>query len=255
MGENRMKILEVCVDSTVSAEAAMRGGADRLELCGNLVIGGTTPSPALFQAVREAVRIPVRVMIRPRFGDFLYAEDEILVMAEEIRQFRALGADGIVLGALTPEGNLDIPHLESLLRAADGMSATLHRAFDMCRDPLQALENAVSLGFDTVLSSGQAENCPDGADLLRELNGRAAGRIDVMAGAGLTAEAIPALHEMTGITSFHLSGKKRVPSGMLYRNPAVHMGLPGLSEYERDVCDEEKIRAAASALRRLSLFN
>jgi len=246
-----MKILEVCVDSVESAIAAAQGGADRLELCGNLVIGGTTPTPALFRAVRAATELPVHVMIRPRCGDFLYAEEELRIMEEDLRMFRSLGAQGAVFGALTADGNLDLAAMERLCRAADGMSVTLHRAFDVCRDPFRSLEDAVSLGIRTILTSGQKETCTEGIALLKELHSAAADRIEIMAGAGLTDKGIPALHAQAGITAFHMSGKKRVPSAMVYRNPDVHMGLPGLPEYELEICDEDKIRAAADALRLL----
>ena len=133
-------LIEACVDSHASCMAAARGGADRLELCANLAIGGTTPSPSLFCQVRRDFPIPVNVLIRPRFGDFLYSREELEEMAEEIRRFRELGANGVVIGALTPEGELDRSAMARLMEQAGGMEVTLHRAFDMIRDPLEALE-------------------------------------------------------------------------------------------------------------------
>ena len=132
-------LIEGCVASHVSALAACRGGADRLELCANLSIGGTTPSPSLFQQVRRDCPVKVNVLIRPRFGDFLYSEMELEEMREEIRRFRDLGANGVVIGVLTPEGDLDAGAMTRLMDCAGEMDVTLHRAFDMTRDPLAAL--------------------------------------------------------------------------------------------------------------------
>ena len=133
-------MLEVCVDSVESAIAAQRGGAKRLELCGNLIIGGTTPTPALFRAVKAAVDIKIHVLIRPRFGDFCYTDAEFAIIREEVRQFRELGADGVVIGILRPDGSLNMEQMGELIREAGGMQITLHRAFDVCSDPMRALE-------------------------------------------------------------------------------------------------------------------
>ena len=175
-------LIEGCVDSYASCAAACRGGADRLELCANLAIGGTTPSPSLFRQVRRDFPVPVNVLIRPRFGDFLYSAQELEEMEEDIRRFRDMGANGVVIGALTPEGDLDAQVLNRLMDCAQGMDVTLHRAFDMTRDPLAALEEAVRLGMRTVLTSGQARSAAEGCQVLGEVFRRAAGRIHIMAG-------------------------------------------------------------------------
>ena len=148
-------LIEACVDSYASAMAAARGGADRLELCANLAIGGTTPSLSLFRQVRRDCPVKVNVLIRPRFGDFLYDQAELEEIAEEIDAFRELGANGVVIGVLTPEGALDQAAMARLMERAGDMEVTLHRAFDMTRDPFAALEAAVSLGCRTILTSGQ----------------------------------------------------------------------------------------------------
>ena len=147
--------LEACVDSVESALAAVRGGADRLELCGNLIIGGTTPDIHLFQEIRRYTDIPIHVLIRPRFGDFLYTEHEFRIMEEDIRSFKELGAQGAVIGILKENGDLDADRMKILMEEAEGMKVTLHRAFDVCRDPFAALEQAKDLGVDIVLTSGQ----------------------------------------------------------------------------------------------------
>ena len=177
-------LFEVCVDSYASCLAAKEGGGDRLELCANLVIGGTTPSEFLFAQVRE-LGVPANILIRPRFGDFLYSQQEFEQMAGEIARFRDLGANGVVIGALTRDGDLDTAHLTQLMKAAGNMEVTLHRAFDMARDLKTALEQAIDLGFTTILTSGGKASAPKGSGVLAELNDQAAGRIRLMAGAGV----------------------------------------------------------------------
>lgn len=239
-------LLECCVDSHASAMAALRGGADRLELCANLVIGGTTPSPALFRQVRRDCPLPIHVLIRPRFGDFLYTQAELEQMEEEISLFRELGADGVVIGVLTPDGALDEPRMARLMDRASGLSVTLHRAFDMTADPSAALEGAIRLGCRTILTSGQAQNAPVGLECLRQIHNQAAGRIHIMAGSGVRSGNIRALHDGTDIRTFHASARAgAADSGMVYRQPSVSMGLPSLSEYELWRTDEEEVRSCA----------
>ena len=191
--EMNQKILEVCVDSVESALAAERGGADRLELCQNLVIGGTTPSPKLFETIRRYSKIPIHVLLRPRFGDFCYTQYEFEMLREEVTMYRKLGAEGVVIGMLLPEGTLDIRRMEKLMEAAEGMPVTLHRAFDVCKDPKAALKQATELGIQTILTSGQQNSALKGAPLLKELKEQATGRIQIQAGGGICAEVIEKL--------------------------------------------------------------
>lgn len=245
-------LIEGCVDCLPSAVAAWKGGADRLELCANLSIGGTTPSRALLRQVKAACAIPVNVLIRPRFGDFLYDEAELEQMEEEIAACRELGANGVVIGVLTPDGELDLPAMKRLMAAAGDMEVTLHRAFDMARDPFETLEGAVELGCTTILTSGQAADALSGADTLAELVRRAGGRICIMAGSGVRKDNIRAIHEKTGICVFHTTGRRGpVDSGMIYRKAGVSMGLPSLSEYELWRTNEEEFRACALAVHSL----
>lgn len=239
-------LIEGCVDSYASCAAACRGGADRLELCANLAIGGTTPSPSLFLQVRRDFPVKIHVLIRPRFGDFLYTEEELEEMEGEIRRFRDMGADGVVIGVLTPEGDLDVPRMSRLTECAGEMSVTLHRAFDMTREPMAALEDAVRTGCRTILTSGQARSAAEGKELLRQVFQRGAGRIDIMAGCGIKRENILEIYRHTGIQIFHTTGRKGpVESGMRYRKDSVSMGLPSLSEYELWRTDEEEFRECA----------
>ena len=239
-------LIEACVDSYASCVAAYRGGADRLELCAHLVIGGTTPSAALFRQVQRDIPVKTNVLIRPRFGDFLYTEAELEQMCEEIQMFRGLGANGVVIGALTPDGDLDLRAMQRMLDCAAGMEVTLHRAFDMTRDSMRTLEDAIALGCRTILTSGQEKNALVGAPLLRQLHEAAAGRIDIMAGCGVKKENIREIYELSGITTFHTTARSGViDSGMRYRKQTVSMGLPSLSEYELWQTDEDELRACA----------
>ena len=243
-------ILEVCVDSTASALAAKEGGADRLELCADLIVGGTTPSLALVRQVKETTGLPVRALLRPRFGDFCYDRWELAQMVA------SAAADGIVTGVLTPDGALDVEALRPIYDAAREAAAkanrpvalTLHRAFDVCRDPFAALEAACGLGLSTILTSGQAASAPQGAPLLRQLVERAAGRIEILVGAGVSPTNLPALTRETGASAFHLSGKQVLDSRMTFRREGVPMGLPGFSEFELWQTNEDTIRNARTVL-------
>ncbi len=248
-----MPLIEGCVDSYESCAAACRGGADRLELCANLSIGGTTPSPAFFRQVKRDFSVPVHVLIRPRFGDFLYTREELAQMEEEIRMFRELGASGVVFGALTPDGDLDMEAMARLMGCAGDMHVTLHRAFDMARDPLEALEDAVRLDCRTILTSGQARSAAEGKEVLRAVFRQAAGRLDIMAGSGVKRGNILEIHRYTGIRAFHTTGRRGpVESGMRYRKEGVSMGLPSLSEYELWRTDEEEFRACGEIVHALA---
>lgn len=241
-------ILECCVDSVESAVYAKKGGADRLELCANLVIGGTTPTLALFEEIRKTVDIHIHALIRPRFGDFLYTPHEAAIICREIEAFRKAGAEGVVIGSLTPDGSLDLEQMKRFLDCAGDMSVTLHRAFDMCRDPFAALQQAKELGVNTILTSGQAPSCIAGIERMKELVEAAGDDITILAGAGINADAVKTLLAQTDLTAFHMSGKKILNSGMIYRNPNVSMGLPGMSEYDIWQTDPENVRAVRRLL-------
>jgi copper homeostasis protein len=242
-----MRILEVCVDSVASAVQAEEGGADRLELCADLVVGGVTPTLSLYERVREKVKIPIHVLLRPRFGDFLYDEEEFEVLRRQARAARQAGADALVIGCLTPQGRLCIEQMERLMEEAGGKPVTLHRAFDMCSDLDQALEDAKKLGIHTILTSGGQASAQAGMETLARLQ-KAAGTLSIMAGAGIEAGAIRKLLRHAELSAFHMSGKRIVESRMVYRNPSVSMGLEQLSEYELWQTDARAVRQAKAAL-------
>lgn len=249
-GKIEMKCtLEVCVDSVQSALEAQKAKADRIELCSNLIIGGTSPEKALFQQVRYYTDLKIRVLLRPRFGDFCYDKYEFTQMKEEAEMYRELGADAIVTGILCPDGTLNVEQMQGLIKAADGLEFTLHRAFDMCRDAFMALEQAVELGIGTILTSGQKNSAWEGRKLLKELAEKSAGRVEILAGAGITPDVIGKLVSYTKITAYHMSGKVVKDSAMEFRRTGVNMGIPGFSEYEIWQTDAEKIREAAEVLK------
>ena len=240
-------ILEVCVDSVESALNAEAGGADRIELCGDLIVGGITPSLALYERIREKIEIPIHVLLRPRFGDFLYSEEEREILVRQAKTFAKAGAENLVIGCLTPDGHLDLEALKRIIDAADGTPVNLHRAFDMCRDLDEALEDAKKLGVVSILTSGGYASALEGIEVLEKLK-KNAGNIDIMAGAGMNAKNIKYMLENSSLTAFHMSGKKTLQSKMEYRNPRVNMGLPTLSEYEIIQTDINEIRAAKLVL-------
>lgn len=239
-------LIEACVDSYASCVAAEKGGADRFELCAHLAIGGTTPSHALFKQVKRDTHTKINVLIRPRFGDFLYSDIETEEMCEEIEFFRDAGANGVVIGALTEDGDLDVDKMKAMMACAGNMDITLHRAFDMSRDPFATLETAISLGIKTILTSGQQSDVVKGKELLKQIYEAARGRIDIMAGCGVKKWNIREIHDYAGIKVFHTTGRvKPLDSGMKYRKSTVFMGLPTLSEYEIWRTDENEFRECA----------
>lgn len=240
--------LECCVDSVESAISAKKGGADRLELCSALVIGGLSPSQALYRKIREQADIPIRVLLRPRFGDFCYTDYEHEILKEEVRSFRKLGADGIVIGTMKPDGTLNLEQMKELMEEAQGMTVTLHRAFDMCQDPFQTLEEAKRLGIHTILTSGQKNVCTEGMDLLKELVEQAQGKTEILVGGGVDASVLPVLAEKTKAKAFHMSGKVSIESEMQYRKQDVSMGVASVSEYEIWRTSEKRIREARRVL-------
>ena len=216
--------IEICVDSVAGAVAAQVGGADRVELCDNLIEGGTTPSAGCLRVARRRLKIGLQAMIRPRGGDFLYDADEIEVMREDIRMAKETGADGVVFGCLTPEGDIDCGLTAELLALARPLNVTFHRAFDMCREPQKGLEDLIALGVNRVLTSGQESTCLEGLEMIAALQKQAAGRIIVLPGGGITPRNLRRIVAGTGVGEVHLSARKTSESGMRFRNSRCFMG-------------------------------
>lgn len=244
-------LFEVCANSVESCMAAQAGGADRVELCAGIPEGGTTPSHGDILVARELLQqTKLHVIIRPRGGDFLYTQTEQRIMLEDIANARRLGADGVVFGCLTAEGDIDIPLMERLMKASEGMSVTFHRAFDVCRDPKQALEEIIRLGCDRILTSGQQATAEGGIHLLKELQQQAGGRITLLAGCGVNEGNIARIARETGIHEFHFSARENFPSRMRYHNHQVSMGgTVHLDEYTHPFTTAERVRNTIEAIK------
>lgn len=242
--------IEICANSVESAVKAQEGGAYRVELCAGIPEGGTTPSFGDIRMARQLLqKTKLHVIIRPRGGDFLYSKLELDIMLHDIKVARQLGADGVVFGCLTAEGNVDVPAMKMLMNAVGDMSVTFHRAFDMCKNPQEALEQIISLGCNRILTSGQEPNAVKGIPLLKELVKQADGRIIIMPGCGVNPSNILQIAEETGASEFHFSGRSTYESGMIYRNPKVSMGgTVKIEKYEKDVTNPDIVKAALAEL-------
>ena len=245
------KLLEICVDSLASARAAIAGGADRLELCSALLAGGLTPYEALHRQIRAESDINIRCLMRPRPGDFLYTPEELELMRQQILSLKKAGANGFVIGCLTPEGDLDVNAMKPLVEACGSCGITLHRCIDVSRDPVETYRKAGALGIDTVLTSGAASNCQAGQTVIHQLitlrdaeNGP-----EVLIGAGVNATVIRHFRQnVPGSAAFHASCKTELESAMRFRREGVPMGLPGLDEWHIQQTSIDAVRAARAAL-------
>ena len=199
-----MRTIEVCCSSLSEVREAVAGGARRVELCAAITCGGVTPSHATIKSITEAaLDIDINVLIRPREGGFHYSDEEVEVMCHDIEFCRQMGVHGVVIGALTRDGEIDIEACRRMVEAAGDLSITFHRAFDVCIEPLQALEHIIALGCDRLLTSGQKPSAEQGAERIAELVSHAAGRIIIMPGAGITPQNIALIEQKTAATEFH----------------------------------------------------
>jgi copper homeostasis protein len=242
-------VLEMCIDSVESALASQRGGADRVELCDNLLEGGTTPSAGTIAMARQSIAIDLNVIIRPRGGDFYYSDIEFEVMKYDVEQARRLGANGVVIGVLKEDGSVDVERTQILVQLARPMSVTFHRAFDVSRDPFEALEDLVGLGIDRVLTSGQESSVLEGLDLITELVQKRGDRIIIMPGGGVTERNIGKIVAQSGVKEIHMLGTVSVDSPMRFRNPRIFMGgelRP--PEFARMVTDADRVKAFRQAV-------
>jgi copper homeostasis protein len=236
--------LEICVDGVQSAIEAQNAGADRVELCANLSEGGTTPAYGTISVARNNLRIGLHVLIRPRAGDFLYSDPEFDMMRRDINICKECGADGIVIGILRADGTIDVERTSELVELALPLSVTFHRAFDLCLDPHTGLEDIIKTGACRLLTSGQKNSAAEGSALLRDLVLKAAGRIVIMPGSGISESNIEQIAKITCANEFHLSARKVTDSLMTFRKKGITMGnSPGYDEFTRKVADPDKIKS------------
>jgi copper homeostasis protein len=241
-------IFEACVDSVESARAAHLGGARRVELCSGLLEGGLTPSAGMLEVARATLKIGIMTMIRPRGGDFLYTDHEFRAMCRDVEAAKAAGANGVVFGLLEPNGTVEATRTAEMVELARPLSVTFHRAFDMTRDPFEALETLIDLGVDRVLTSGQEAGVIEGLDTIAELARRAGDRIIVMPGGGITARNVARVAAVPGIREIHFGGGETIDSAMVFRNPRVFMGGPlRPPEYAREVQHSERVAELIAA--------
>jgi copper homeostasis protein len=241
---NRSKVTtEIVVYNIASALKAQEGHADRIELCDNQGEGGTTPSMGTIENVRQHVSLDVFVMIRPRGGDFCYSSYEFWTMKKDISHCQKLSVDGVVFGILTPDGRIDKKRCKEAIERARPLKVTCHRAFDMTRDPFEALEDCIEVGFDRILTAGQQAQALKGAELIGELVQRSNGRISIMAGSGVNENTVEEIVRVAGVNEIHFSATAFDESPMKYKNPNIAgMGSEEGSEFKLRTCDPERIR-------------
>jgi copper homeostasis protein len=242
---------EVCVDSAEAALAAQEGGAARVELCSDLLEGGLTPTHGTLKVARARLQIKIMAMIRPRGGDFCYSDVEFAVMREDLLAAKAIGADGVVFGLLNPDGTIDRDRTRELVELARPLPVTFHRAFDMTRDPFEALDTLIALGVERVLTSGQEPSVVEGLDLITELVKRAGGRMVVMPGGGITDRNVARVVAQAGVREVHFAALEPREGRMVYRNPRVFMGgTLRPPEYALDVTRPDSVAAVIRAASR-----
>jgi copper homeostasis protein len=236
-------IAEVVVYNIDSALKAQVGGADRIELCDSPGDGGTTPSYGTVEVVRQNVNLDLFVMIRPRGGDFCYSSYEFHAMKRDISQCQRLSVDGLVFGILSPDGTIDKQRCRELIRQVRPLKVTCHRAFDMTRDPMAALEDCIEVGFDRILTSGQQPTAVEGIPLIHDLVERAAGRIVIMPGSGVNEDTVRKIVGETGVQEIHFSAAAAIDSDMEYRNERIAtMGNTPDEAFTRRTVDPERVR-------------
>jgi copper homeostasis protein len=242
--------IEICVEGIDSLVAAQQAGADRVELCASLLEGGITPSLGTVRQALAVATIPFHVIVRPRGGDFLYSDREFESMVEDVQALRDLGVAGVVVGCLTADGLIDEPRMRALVEAAGPLAVTCHRAFDMTRDPEEAVEALVRCGVGRALTSGQRDTALEGIDILARTVAAARGRLIVMVCGALDETNIAEVLGRTGAPEAHFAAPKVLPSGMTFRNPNVGMGGTAIErEFELTVTDRDAVRRTIAAAR------
>lgn len=244
--------LEVCVDSYTSIITAKNAGADRIELCSALNIGGLTPSWGLIKKAKEIGGMEIFVMIRPRSGDFLYDDNEFDTMKNDIAIVKEMGLDGIVTGILLSDGRIDINRMRELVKMAYPLKVVMHRAFDDAKNPMEDIDKLIEMGVCRILTSGQRANALEGADFIAKIQKRFGDKITIMPGSGVNAGNIEEIYRLTGCTEYHMSGKVNVGSKMEYRECIERMNTP-ISEFVLERADYNLIKKARDVIDNIQL--
>ena len=245
------RLLEICCGSIDDAIEAERGGADRVELCSALFLGGLTPSLGTIQEAKQRLKIPIMVMVRPRAGGFCYSEAEMSTMQRDAEAAIAHGAEGIVFGILQPDGGVDLARTRCLRQLAGTRQAVFHRAFDVTPDPFEAMEQLIGEGITRILTSGQKNTVPEGTDLIKRLIERAAGRIEILPGGGIQPHNLQEVVQRTGCSQVHLTAWKTATDTSTHANPTVAFGgalYPSEDRYA--ITDPALVQQLSSALRK-----
>jgi copper homeostasis protein len=244
MKNNKPVNLEVCANSVASALAAQEGGAFRVELCDNLIEGGTTPSYGQIALARKLLKIRLYILIRPRGGDFLYSDNEFEIMKADVAYCVKTGCDGVVTGILNADGTVDKQRSGELVQMAKkaGLGVTFHRAIDMCADMEQALEDIIEIGCERILTSGGRSTAIEGVNVIAHLMDKAKGRIAIMPGAGVSENTVADIVHYTGAAEVHSSARKDIKSKMTYRNDHILMGYGQTDEYSFSQTDTERVK-------------
>lgn len=242
--------VEVCIDNLESLHNAMAGGATRIELCSALALGGLTPSAGLMQSAGKLSSIPVYAMIRPREGDFFYHDEELAIMVQDIHSAHQADLQGVVFGLLNRDGTIDVKRAKPLVELAHslGLGVTFHRAFDHCAYPERALEEIIELGCERILTSGLASSAYLGLERLTQLVQQSAGRISIMAGAGVNAQNAVEIAQMTGVQELHLSAKTTRPSNMQFIRSESKMGASDSDDFIIPITSVEALKSTVQAL-------
>lgn len=245
------KYLEICVGSIDSCLEAQKGGADRVELCADLVEGGITPDYATIVYAKENLKIDTMVMIRPRGGDFMYNDLEFSLMKENIQLCKRVGVKGVVFGLLSPEGDVDIERVSQLVKIAYPLEVCFHRAIDMTKDYDKAFRGIIICGCNRVLTSGQKNKAIEGIANIAEVQKKYGSQIEIMAGSGVNAQNVEEIYRQSGINNFHFSAKQVIEGAMIFRQKDVSMGNEYIDEYSITITDTNKVRQVREILDRL----
>lgn len=237
-------IIEIATTDLETTRSAVEGGADRIELCAALSDGGTTPSLGTIRRCRELFTVQLYPIIRPRAGDFLYTVDEFATMCMDVKACKELGCDGVVIGILTSQGEIDKARTAHLIELAYPMGVTFHRAFDRCADPFKALEELIEIGCERILTSGQRSTAPEGGALIASLQQKADGQIIIMPGSGVRVDNIRQLADQTGCQEFHSSLRSKKDSAMEFIHPAFANSLESYANPAINAADVKALRAA-----------